>query len=217
MKSAIAAMVSVFVATLWAAAGAQQPAGDGPVFTADGRLQRPTNYREWVFLTSSYNLTYGPAAANQDTRIPPFNNVFVNPSSYREFMKTGKWPDRTIFILEVRRASNSGLLMKDRRFQTETTGLEANVKDAALPDGWGWFGFLDGAKSRDAAAPLSNAFKGGCFDCHTQHGAVEKTFVQFYPELYDVAKRMGTVNQAYDPSHEFWAGSPAPGRGPRNG
>jgi hypothetical protein len=193
---------------LWAAAAAppvraQQAASDGPVLTADGKLQRPVNYREWVFLTSSYNLTYGPAAAGQDTRIPPFNNVFVNPSSYREFMKTGKWPDRTIFILEIRRASNTGLLSKDRRFQTDVTGLEANVKDARLPGGWGWFGFGDPKAFRDVSAMIPNDSKNSCLQCHTQHGAVEKTFVQFYPELYEVAKRMGTVNAGYDPSHAF--------------
>jgi hypothetical protein len=190
-------------ALLCAPARAQQPSYDGPVLTADGKLQRPANYREWIFLASSYNLIYGPAAAGQDARMPPFGNVFVNPSSYKAFMKTGTWPDRTIFILEIRRASNAGLLGKDRRYQTEIVGLEANVKDARLKDGWGWFGFGAGANQKDSAAPLSNAVKDGCFDCHTQHGAVEKTFVQFYPELYEVAKRLGTMNPAYDPSREF--------------
>ena len=200
---AILILALSWIAVLTLPARAQQPAYDGPVLTADLRLQRPTNYREWVFLTSSYNLTYGPAAAGQDTRIPPFNNVYVNPSSYRAFMKTGKWPDRTIFILEIRRASNAGLLSKDRRFQTEITGLEANVKDARLSGGWGWFGFGDPKAFRDVSTVIPNDVKGGCFDCHTQHGAVEKTFVQFYPELYETAKRLRTVNASYDPSHEF--------------
>lgn len=192
----------------WAAmatwpATAQQPAYDGPVLTADGRLQRPANYREWIFLTSSYNLTYGPAAARQDAGMPPFNNVFVNPSSYRSFMKTGQWPDRTIFILEIRRASNAGLLNRERRFQTEITELEATVKDARLPDGWGWFFLGRGTALLDTAAPLSNTGERSCFSCHGTHGAVEKTFVQFYPELYEVAKRLGTVNASYDPAREF--------------
>lgn len=77
------------------------------------------------------------------------------------------------------------------------------MKDARLPGGWAWYGFGDPNALLDVAAPRSNDVKGGCFDCHTQHGAVEKTFVQFYLELYDVAKRLGTVNASYDPAHEF--------------
>ena len=36
-----------------------------------------------------------------------------------------------------------------------------------------------------------------CIDCHTAHTAVERTFVQFYPTLFEVAKKMGTVKKDY--------------------
>ena len=32
--------------------------------------------------------------------------------------------------------------------------------------------------------------------------AVENTFVQFYPTLFEVAKRFGTVKATYDPNHK---------------
>src|SRR5690242_17176059 len=85
------------------ALSAQAPAssGDGPQYVAGtDKLIRPANYREWVFLGSSIGLNY--PAPGQPPGDPMFNNVFVNPSSYRAFVQTGKWPDKTIWILEFR-------------------------------------------------------------------------------------------------------------------
>jgi hypothetical protein len=31
-----------------------------------------------------------------------------------------------------------------------------------------------------------------CYSCHKQNGAVDNTFVQFYPTLIEIAKRKGT-------------------------
>src|SRR5690349_15481690 len=71
-----------------------------PKYTADGKLVLPPAYREWVYLSSGLGMNYGPGAAGA-AGPPNFTNVFVNPESYREFMKTGKWPDKTMFALEI--------------------------------------------------------------------------------------------------------------------
>jgi len=34
-----------------------------------------------------------------------------------------------------------------------------------------------------------------CYSCHAQNGAVDNTFVQFYPTLIDVAKKHGTFKE----------------------
>src|SRR5436190_5589071 len=88
--------------------GAPAPAAparvtDGVVYTAAGQVQEPASYRDWVFLSSGLGMTYGPAAPAAG-RPPLFDNVFVNPQSYRAFTSTGRWPDGTMFILELRRA-----------------------------------------------------------------------------------------------------------------
>jgi len=41
--------------------------------------------------------------------------------------------------------------------------------------------------------PLSAA----CYTCHAAHGAVETTFVQFYPTLLPIAKNKGTLSASY--------------------
>src|SRR5688572_268230 len=60
----------------------------GPAYTASGELIRPADFREWMFVTSGLGMTYNqPSGA---ARTPNFTNVYVNPPSYRAFMKTGQ-------------------------------------------------------------------------------------------------------------------------------
>ena len=39
-----------------------------------------------------------------------------------------------------------------------------------------------------------------CYACHRDNTAVDNTFVQFYPTLFEVAQRLGTVKPTYDPA-----------------
>ena len=181
------------VSTWTFALSAQAPASDGPRYvTNTNNLSRPDNYREWVFLGSSLGLNYpAPGAAPGPDQ---FNNVFVNPTSYRSFLQTGKWPDKTIWVLEFRSVGKESVPNRAGQFQTGLLGFEANVKDSRFPDGWGYFTFRTGESS---AAPLSGDTVQRCIDCHSAHTAVERTFVQFYPTLLEVAKKMGTVKKDY--------------------
>jgi hypothetical protein len=109
-------------------------------------------------------------------------------------LQTGKWPDKTIWVLEFRGVGKESVANREGKFQTGIVGFEANVKDSRFPDGWGYFGFRDGDKD---VAPLSGDTVKRCIDCHSAHTAVERTFVQFYPTLLEVAKKMGTVKKDY--------------------
>jgi len=110
------------------------------------------------------------------------------------FTQTGKWPDKTIWILEFRGVGKEAVANRQGQFQTALHGYEANVKDSRFKDGWGYY-TLDPAST--SAAPLSGQTVQRCIDCHSAHGAVERTFVQFYPTLFEVAKKMGTVRKDY--------------------
>ncbi len=170
-------------------------ASDGPQYTTAGNLQFPANYREWVFLSSGSGMTYGPAAATARAGAPLFDNVWVNPSSYREFLKTGSWAKGTQFILEIRKSESHGSINKDGHFQAGLSAIETEVKDANGE--WKFYGY-----------PMENGKPSGqgklfppdaaCYSCHAKNTAVENTFVQFYPTLMEVAERLGTVKKAYD-------------------
>jgi hypothetical protein len=193
MKRLWVAVGSSWLLALAAAVHAQQPAADGPRYVNNTSLVRPANYREWIFLGSGLGLTYEAEAARAN-QAPSFTNVFVNPSSYRAFMDSGKWPDGSVFILEVRRSATGTEPNTTGRFQTDFLALEAEVKDSRFPDGWAFYGFQQGAGS---AAPLAAKEAEQCVECHTKHTAVERTFVQFYPTLLEVARKKGTVKPGF--------------------
>lgn len=177
-------------------------ASDGPRFSASGALQRPSDYREWVYLTSGLGMTYGPTQpAAGEPRF--FDNVFVNRESYRSFLQTGRWPDKTMFILEIRGAEQRASINNGGQTQgPRVLAIEAAVKDVARfrDGGWGYFDFGggDALKSEVTALPTTER----CYACHRDNTAVDNTFVQFYPTLMEVAQRMGTVKPTYDPNHK---------------
>jgi hypothetical protein len=179
------------VTSVWAV-HAQQPT-DTPRYNG-ASLIRPANYREWTFLAAGLGMTYEPSSRSADAP-QSFTNVFVNPSAYRSFMQTGKWPNGTMLMLEIRASASEGSINKGGHFQTELVGLEGHVKDSRYKDGWAFFNFRDRQGLKEASEPLNEEQAKRCVDCHTQNGAVDRTFVQFYPTLIDVAKRMGTYKQ----------------------
>jgi Cytochrome P460 len=165
-------------------------AGDGPSYTADGQLKMPERYREWVFLTSGLDMSYNPSATAAEHSM--FDNVFVNPASYRAFQQTGTWPDRTTMVLEIRGAEGASSINKRGHTQSrEIMGTEIHVKDARLEGGWGFFDYNGSGNAKPIKRPAT------CYECHESHAAVDTTFVQFYPTLLEVAKTKGTLSAAY--------------------
>lgn len=141
-------------------------------------MRTPRNYREWIFLSSGLGMTYGPLGANADRENPTFDNVYVNPSAYRSFLTNGHWPDKTVLVLEVRASLSKGSINQGGHFQTGLVGIEVHVKDRRVPGGWAFYSF---GKDRDTAKPIPTS--ASCYSCHAEHGAVDTTFVQFYPTL----------------------------------
>jgi hypothetical protein len=161
-----------------------------PEYTADGQLKFPANYREWVYLSTGIDMNYRPNAGMNHSM---FDNVFVNPESYKYFVSNGTWPDKTMLVLEVRGSETKSAINKAGHYQTtEVMGREVHVKDESrFPGKWAFFGFDD--------APTAKMFptEMECYSCHAQHTAVDTTFVQFYPTLIEIAKKKGTLSPAY--------------------
>jgi hypothetical protein len=123
-----------------------------------------------------------------------FDNVFVNPDAYRNFLTTGTWPDKTILVLEVREAKSKGSINQHGQFQgTQLMGFEVHVKDETrFPGKWAFFDF-DSPEKRGTLIPQGAP----CYSCHAAHGAVDTTFVQFYPTLLPIAEAKKTLSAAY--------------------
>jgi hypothetical protein len=188
--AALAVIAAILIAG--ASSGPVVPMERQPQYTTDGSMKRPTDYRDWVYISSGLGMNYvagGPDGTQPFT--PNFTNVFVQPEAYRYFLANGKWPDKTIFALEAYSATSHGSINKAGNYQDSYLGLEANVKDASKPDGWSFYNF--GTENATAKAFLKQA----CLSCHEKNAAVEASFVQFYPTLLDVAIEKGTLKSGY--------------------
>jgi len=181
------------------AASAQPPAADGPEYENGTHLKLPADYRSWPFIGAGLGMTYdgerGTQAGGADN--PRFTHAFVNPTAYRHFMSTGSWPDGTVFMLEFRASQSEGSINRSGRFATQLTFLEAEVKDSRFPDGWAFYAFGPGNNLATAAQPLAGAAAAPCIECHSENAAVERTFVQFYPHLLEVARAKGTLKPGF--------------------
>ena len=124
------------------------------VFDADG-LVRPGAYRDWVFLGSTKDAE-------------SLHNVYIEPAAYRQYAKTGIFPEGTVFVRERVRPGGDSLT------------VEASVKDSnRFPGGWAFFAFTDRqGKILTKALP-----DGNCRSCHEQKAEKDQVFTQFYPVL----------------------------------
>jgi hypothetical protein len=166
----------------------QTPNSDSqkPRYTG-GKLIRPEDYREWIFLSSGLGMTYNPSPGNHEM----FTNVFVPQWAYRQFLASGKWPDKAMFVVEDRGSQSEGSINKGGHFQADLMGIGVEVKDEnQFPDKWAYFNFTADTKTAEANP------KAACWQCHDDHAAVEHTFVQFYPTLKQMAKKFGTYRPA---------------------
>ena len=193
LGSAVAAACAVMGVTLIASGGAVKgEATPGPSYTDQGDLKPLTGYREWIYLTSGFDMSY--SAKKGDGSMSMFDNVFVDPASYRSFLTTGTWPDKTMLVLEVREAQSKGSINQHGHYQgTSMMGMEVHVKDEArFPGKWAFFEFDSPTKD---GKPIGQSAP--CYSCHAAHGAVDTTFVQFYPTLLPLAEAKGTLSTAY--------------------
>src|ERR1043165_4996198 len=146
LKSMTKTLLAFSTVLLFSVAAFNQEPGASsamPEYTANGQLKLPEQYREWVYLSTGLDMSYTPGA-NPDHHM--FDNVFVNPASYKSFQEKGTWPDKTMLVLEVRGAESKGSINQRGHFQNGAVmGVEVHVKDEArFPGEWAFFSFDDG-------------------------------------------------------------------------
>jgi hypothetical protein len=127
------------------------------VFNHKDMLVRP-DYGGWVLV--------GASIATADAHSGNSQNVYINPTAYRTYAETGRFPDGTVMVLETSNTESS---------------IAASVKDSRFPGGWGFFTFAAG--DRNASGKAQAAPDASCRGCHEQHATTDHVFTQFYPAL----------------------------------
>ena len=96
----IAVLVGIAGLSYVLAASAAPPGGTTAAveFTPDGKLKRPVGYRNWVYVGEVVT----PNDMNDgEATFPEFHSVYMDPESFAEYEKTGKYRDGTVLVKEL--------------------------------------------------------------------------------------------------------------------
>lgn len=148
------------------------------VFTGNDGLFRPEGYRDWIAVGPSADRHCDGSDCDAG-RARPIDSVYINPSGFRGFTDSGRFPEGTLVVWEPAARQSGAAAGPHHR----SAVLLAAVKDSSRFDGgWGFFDFSgsDGRLlSRAQALPESS----GCRTCHRQDAETDHVFTQFYPVL----------------------------------
>jgi Cytochrome P460 len=174
-----------------AAAAQTQPST--AVFLPDGKVKLPTGFRKWVFVGAPLT----PNGLNGGTaNFPEYHHVYVEQKNVDAYLKTGVFPEGTVFVKELTRLLSPMFPDGSRTepsgrgfFNGEYNGIDMTVKDSKRfpqTNGWGFFTFghhpMPYAQTA-AESPISE-----CGGCHVANVAkTDMTWIQFYPLLRDKA------------------------------
>ena len=148
-----------------------------------GQLQRPSGYREWVYVGTPLTpneFNNGKAA------FPEFHNVYIDPESWTQWKKTGKFRDGTILVKELVSVGATAAVSGKGYFEGDFVGLEATIKSKKHfpkePGNWAYFSFS--TPEHKTLTTSAKAFAAAsCNSCHEKSAADDWVFTQYYPVL----------------------------------
>ena len=166
-----------------------EPATRGEVveFTPDGKLKQPVGYRQWVFVGS-------PLTPNDlnggESNFPEFHAVYIDPESFAQYQKTGKFRDGTVVVKEAAGVGSTESSAGKGYFMGDFTGLEAAIKDSKRfkdePGSWAYFSF---GHKYPLKAEASKNPASACNQCHQDNAKTDWVFSQYYPVLRAAAPK----------------------------
>ena len=177
-KTVLAALVTAAALATFAQDATTKPL-DVAQFNAAGKLLKPANLDEWVFLGTSLGMGYNPGSFNT-ARPGQFQVALIEPNAYRYFVKNRSFAPGSMLLLSFYDADTQSRSINQNGFtQADLTNFEIHLIDPARgADGRAFYTFQADATEGNLLPP-GNA----CVRCHTQHGAFQGTFAQFYPTI----------------------------------
>jgi len=150
---------------------------------SNGQLERPTNYREWVYVGTPLtpnDMNNGKAA------FPEFHNVYIDPKSWKYWKKNGTFREGTILVKELVSVGSKAAVSGKGYFMGDYIGLEATIKSKKLfpnePGNWSYFSFS--TPDHKSLNKMAKAFPSqSCNACHAGAADDDFVFTQYYPVL----------------------------------
>ncbi|HEY8256799.1 MAG TPA: cytochrome P460 family protein [Gemmatimonadales bacterium] len=159
-----------------------------PRYVGDS-LVRPAGFERWVLAGASIGLGYsepsGADAARGNVVGGMFHNVYIEPTAYEHYVRTGKFREKTMLAMTLYEPGQKVHPSKQGFFEGNFIAVEVALKDSERYAGsWAYFNFGKGAPGSRALAMPQRA---GCQACHAKNAADDNVFVQFYPTLRAVS------------------------------
>lgn len=160
-----------------------------PMFDSKGQLLLPKDFREWVFIGAPLTPN---GLNNGKANFPEFHNVYVQPSAFRAYRATGKWPEGTMMVKELQLAGGKPEFPDGSRFESSgrgyfpgaVQGLDVSVKDSKRfpkTKNWGYFNFNHSAPPYLAAA--AERPMGECAGCHMSNAHEDMVYINLYKPI----------------------------------
>ena len=179
--------VTILAATVALASGAGQFSRN---VDGNGDIHLPADLRTtWVHL-GTWIVPAPPAFGANIGKTGPgtgIHEVYAQQSSLNSFKKTGKWPDGSTLVMEVREITWDEQPTGHVMVEGEPVKWLVMVKDSKkrFPgnpnwgDGWGWALFTPAEMKKNA----STNYKEDCLSCHELAKDSDLVFIQGYPAL----------------------------------
>jgi len=146
-----------------------------------GEIHLPENFRQ--------NWTHLGSWLVADAKAPGygFHDVYTQAEAAKAFKQTGRFPDGTVLVKEIRKIESGKLSTGDASWATDNAVWFVMVKDGKQRfngnshwgDGWGWALF----STEQPGVNSSKGYAESCVACHLPAKATDWVFVQGYPTL----------------------------------
>lgn len=146
-----------------------------------GNIKLPESYRlQWTHLGSL--LVADPKAAGHG-----FHDVYTQPQAAQTYRQTGKFPDGTVLVKEVRKVKSGTLTTGEAQWAGDPIIWFVMVKDTQgrfkgnphWAEGWGWALY----EAKNPSRNVSKSFRETCMGCHTPARQTDWVFIGGYPTL----------------------------------
>jgi len=146
--------------------------------TSDGKLRRPQNLDQWVFLGTSLGMGYNEPQSSSGGP-GQFQVVLMEPAAYRYFVEHGRYAQGSMFLLSFYDSDQRRSINRTGFVQADLSNYEIHLIDGERSSEGRMFYLFGPDDTEGSALPKGN----NCVRCHVTHGAFDGTFAQFYPTL----------------------------------